>query len=93
MPSFYCTVISDLAVTDHFIHSLSGMILLYLTTPFFTLKVFCMRYYSIYVFSVLSLCHGLTSDHVAVNVSIHSLPGIIILYLVTFYTKLLGAFA
>ena len=33
-------VISDLVVANLFMHSLSGMILLYLTAPFFTLKVF-----------------------------------------------------
>ena len=31
-------VISDLVVTDLFMHSLSGMILFYLAMPFFTLK-------------------------------------------------------
>ena len=33
-------LISDLVVADLFMHSLSGMILLYLAVPFFTLKVF-----------------------------------------------------
>ena len=33
-------VISDLGVADLFMHSLSGMILLYLAAPIFTLKVF-----------------------------------------------------
>ena len=33
-------VISDLVVINLFMHSLSGMILLYLAVPFFTLKVF-----------------------------------------------------
>ena len=36
-------LILDLVVADLFIHSLSGMILLYLATPFFTLKMFCIR--------------------------------------------------
>ena len=40
MLSLGCIVISDLVVADLFMHSLSGMILLYLATPFFTLKVF-----------------------------------------------------
>ena len=35
-----CIVISDLVVADLFMHSLSGMILLYLAMPTFTLKVF-----------------------------------------------------
>ena len=34
MPSLGCIVISDLVVTDLFMHSLSGMILLYLAAPF-----------------------------------------------------------
>ena len=33
-------LISDLVVTNLFMHSLLGMILLYLAMPFFTLKVF-----------------------------------------------------
>ena len=33
-------LISDLVVTDLFMHSLSGMILLYLATPLFTPKMF-----------------------------------------------------
>ena len=33
-------MISDIVVTYLFMHSLSGMILLYFTTPFFTIKVF-----------------------------------------------------
>ena len=33
-------MISDLVVADLFMHSLSGMILLYLAAPFFTLKLF-----------------------------------------------------
>ena len=37
-------VISDLVVTDLFMHSLSGMILLYLATPYFILKVFLHEY-------------------------------------------------
>ena len=36
----YRIVISDLIVTDLFMHSLSGMIILYLAAQFFTLKVF-----------------------------------------------------
>ena len=36
-------LISDLVVTSLFMHSLPGMILLYLATPF-TPKVFCIRY-------------------------------------------------
>ena len=34
------TVISELVVTNVFMHSLLGMILLYLATSYFTLKVF-----------------------------------------------------
>ena len=42
MLSLGCIVISelDLVVANLFMHSLSGMILLYLAMPFFTLKVF-----------------------------------------------------
>ena len=35
-----CILISDLAVVDLFIHSLSGMIILYLAVSFFTSEVF-----------------------------------------------------
>ena len=44
-------LISDLAVTDLFIYSLPGMILLYLAAPLYTFapflhqRCFCMRYY------------------------------------------------
>ena len=42
MLSLGCILISDLVVTDLFMHSLSGMILLYLAAPLFytNLKVF-----------------------------------------------------
>ena len=40
MLSLGCIVISDLVVVNLFMHSLSGMILLYLAAPFFTVKVF-----------------------------------------------------
>ena len=39
MQSLGCILISDLVVANLFMHSLPGMILLYLTTPFYT-KVF-----------------------------------------------------
>ena len=38
-------LISDLVVTNLFMHSLPGMILLYLATPFLAPKVFCIRYH------------------------------------------------
>ena len=44
MLSFVCILISDLVVTSLFMHSLPGMILLYLTTLFYTEGVFCMRF-------------------------------------------------
>ena len=40
-------VISDIVVADLFMHSLSGMFLLYLVVPFFTLKVFLHEIYTI----------------------------------------------
>ena len=43
-------VTSDLAVTDLFMHSLSGMTSLYLAVPFFTLKVFLQK---IYIYTTL----------------------------------------
>ena len=42
-------VVSDLVVADHFTYSLLGMILLYLATPFFTLKVFLHEYVHVYL--------------------------------------------
>ena len=45
MLSFGHIMISDLVVDNLFMHSLQGMILLYLTTSFFMLKCFCMRYH------------------------------------------------
>ena len=38
MPNLGCILIQDLLVTDLFMHSLSGMILLYLAIPFFYTK-------------------------------------------------------
>ena len=53
--SLGCILISDLVVADLFMHSLSGMILLYFATPFFTLKVFLHEIYNANGFSSNSI--------------------------------------
>ena len=44
MISLGCTLISDLVVANLFMHSLLGMILLYLAPPFLHWRCFCMRF-------------------------------------------------
>ena len=43
--SLGCILISDLVVTNLFMYSLPGIILLYLATPFLHQWYFCMRYH------------------------------------------------
>ena len=44
MLSLGCSLISDLVVNNLFMHSLTGMILLYLAAPFLHQRCICMRY-------------------------------------------------
>ena len=76
-----CILISDLVVTNMFMHSLPGMILLYLATPFYTKGVFAR---DIITFARFMHCYRSTiiDSHIAtlaevdqkIHQSVHFLP-------------------